>query len=725
MSTRSLGSLTLDLIARVGGFTQGMDQAARVAASRLKAIEDSAYKTGKAIGTALRVGAGIVATQASAAAAAIGVAINRMDELSKASARAQLPIEDFTELEYAGRLSDVAMSDLVSTFGRLARSQQAALKDTSAQAAAFKQMGVEVKNADGSLRGSKEIFYDLADAYQKFKGSPEALAAGQQIFGKSFQNLIPLLKDGSQGLRDMAAEANELGLVFDQEAGSNAEAFNDNLTRMKELLSGLAIIAASEVLPKLLDITDAMVDWVKESKNAQRISDAFSVSFDVLSIAIQGASVAWEILKLNIGSSIQAFLGAKDALIGLHEAAVNIATLGLADGSVSSGLNRAGAAVTNTASLIKSNMDDAYKSVRESMAGIMRTLNGEGVIAGGRRNSRRSSLEFESPDPSGGSNGRARQQVDKLQQSYERLMASMSERIALFGKEGEAAKIAYQIENTELKSLTDEQKRALMAHAERIDAMEREKKIQDEVAEARRRESEELRAWKQQISDLLADYEFEYELLKMTNDQREIAIALRRANVEAMSEEEQMIAEAIKRNQELARSQADTISAMDSVRNAGADFLVDFTSGAKSFKDSMMDALDSIHRRILQMIAEKLMDQLFGAQGTTGGGAAGGWMSNIFGAMFGGGRASGGVVKPWSMYEVNEYGMEGLTVGGRDYLLTGSQGGFITPTQNIRGGGLNQTVNVTIAGRPDARTPEQIARAVGRESQRGMARTGG
>ena len=37
---------------------------------------------------------------------------------------------------------------------------------------------------------------------------------------------------------------------------------------------------------------------------------------------------------------------------------------------------------------------------------------------------------------------------------------------------------------------------------------------------------------------------------------------------------------------------------------------------------------------------------------------------------------------------------------------------------------LNQSVNVTIAGRPDRRTPEQIARASGREASRALARTG-
>ena len=38
MATRSLGTLTLDLIARIGGFEQGMDKAGRVTEKRMKEL---------------------------------------------------------------------------------------------------------------------------------------------------------------------------------------------------------------------------------------------------------------------------------------------------------------------------------------------------------------------------------------------------------------------------------------------------------------------------------------------------------------------------------------------------------------------------------------------------------------------------------------------------------------------------------------------------------------
>lgn len=58
MANRSLGTLTLDLVAKIGGFTQSMNQAAQVVDNRMKSIQDSADKAKKALGSvfALTVG---------------------------------------------------------------------------------------------------------------------------------------------------------------------------------------------------------------------------------------------------------------------------------------------------------------------------------------------------------------------------------------------------------------------------------------------------------------------------------------------------------------------------------------------------------------------------------------------------------------------------------------------------------------------------------------------
>ncbi|OJX04574.1 MAG: hypothetical protein BGO72_21415 [Burkholderiales bacterium 70-64] len=249
----SLGTIVVDLLARTGSFETDTKRAAKLAQQRAKEIDEAFEKAGKAVGLAL---AGI----ATAAAIAFKSTIDRMDELSKAAARASMPTEDFSRLAYAADLADVSMQDLQGSMGKLAKAQGDAAQGAAEQERAFKALGIAYKNADGSLRGTKDVFFDFADKFRKFQGSPEIVTLGMTIFGRSFQTLIPLLKDGAQGLKDAGAEADAFGVTVSTRAGLQAEAFNDSITRLTKAIEGLKIELVQGLLPGLLDVTQRFLD---------------------------------------------------------------------------------------------------------------------------------------------------------------------------------------------------------------------------------------------------------------------------------------------------------------------------------------------------------------------------------------------------------------------------------------------------------------------------------
>src|SRR5690606_22415134 len=197
MASRSLGTLTVDLVAKTGGFEQGMTRAARITDKRMKDIERRVKAAGLVLGAARAAGA-------TAAVHQLRSAIDNMDDLSKAAQRVSLPTEQFSALVYAGKLADVEVNTLVTSLGRLTKAQADAERSTSEQARTFDALGIATKDAEGNLRSSLDVLYDFADAFKRQEGSPEIVAAGIKIFGRSFQNLIPLIKDGSQGLKDAA-----------------------------------------------------------------------------------------------------------------------------------------------------------------------------------------------------------------------------------------------------------------------------------------------------------------------------------------------------------------------------------------------------------------------------------------------------------------------------------------------------------------------------------------
>ena len=112
--SRSLGTLTVDLVAKIAGFEQGMNKAERELDKRAKRMNDVAKKIGAGIGAAITVGLAASA----ALATGLKMSIDRMDELSKAAQRASLPTEQFTQLAYAGDLADVSMEELTKSLGK-------------------------------------------------------------------------------------------------------------------------------------------------------------------------------------------------------------------------------------------------------------------------------------------------------------------------------------------------------------------------------------------------------------------------------------------------------------------------------------------------------------------------------------------------------------------------------------------------------------------------------
>lgn len=239
---------SLDRLSTEGKKTERVNDSLNSSMGRLKygasQVETAISRLGKTIGFTL-------AGSATAAAFAFRSTVNRMDELSKAAQRASMNTEAFSKLAYAADLADVGMQDLQRSMGRLAKAQDDASRGTRQYARAFEVLGIAYKNTDGTLRDTQSVFADFADRFEEFQGSPEIVALGMTLFGESFQNLIPLLKDGSRGLKEAGDEAERFGVVVSTEAGRRAEAFNDNLTRLTKSVEGLKFELFSGLIPQL------------------------------------------------------------------------------------------------------------------------------------------------------------------------------------------------------------------------------------------------------------------------------------------------------------------------------------------------------------------------------------------------------------------------------------------------------------------------------------------
>ncbi|EIK67649.1 phage tail tape measure protein, lambda family [Pseudomonas synxantha BG33R] len=149
-------------------------------------------------------------------------------------------------------------------------------------------------------------------------------------------------------------------------------------------------------------------------------------------------------------------------------------------------------------------------------------------------------------------------------------------------------------------------------------------------------------------------------------------------------------------------------NAFSSMEDAVASFV---TNGKFSFADFTKSILADMARIATRQAASGLLSGLAGTAigAWFGGGSAAGAGAGSFGSSIGSalveGRASGGPVDPNTLYEVNEKGPELFSQGGRSYLMTGAQGGSVTPLMTggssimaaAGGGGGGNTYNFPVS----------------------------
>lgn len=721
MASRGLGTLTLDLIARIGGFERGMDKAARTADKRMREIERSAKRMGAFLGTAMLAGL-------SGAAVAISKTIDGIDELRDSSIRLGIGVETLSAFRYAAQQTGTDIEALGRGFKILAKNMADALNPKSSQAQVFDALGIKVTDATGKLKQFEQIIPEIADKFRQLEDGTTKAALAQELFGKSGLELVEFLNQGGAGIQQLTDRARELGLVIDQDTANAADQFNDTLADLKATMAGLTAQVAAELLPRLIELAQWAVDFVKDGSNARKIAEEIASAFDILTSA---AGIVWKTLQTlgaatrGVTSDMTAFLLTMQAVgkartfqFGDAQELMEQARLARQMASEQSAAiekiwtaaeGRRGPSFANVRGGVQSTEDGQLNrgALNNALGGIRPTRGGGG--------SRKSSGKSD-----------AQREAEQLQAAYDRMNDSLSEQIALFGQDGEAAKLRYELENGELAKLSPLQKDALMQQAQKLDLMRAEKAEQETLDKLTQDREDAVNRGIEQAADVIEDMEFELRLLGLSNDEREREIALRYAGAGATEAQRKAIID-LSNEMVVARREAEF---WEEVQGQLSDAFVDLASGAKSLKDVVTDFFDALAQYIMRAIAEQWAQKIADLfkSNTTGAAASGSgggwaWVGSALGALFGGGRASGGPVQSGMVYRVNENGPELLSVGGRDYLMMGSQAGKVTPNDKLRsGGGVTQVNNFSFAAPTDPRTQMQMASRVAFETRRAQSR---
>lgn len=162
----------------------------------------------------------------------------------------------------------------------------------SANDKAAKNLGVAYRDSKGNLLSSQQVLFNLAD---KFKGMPAGIdrtALAIKTFGRAGTGMLPILQQGSAGLKEMYANADKLGLTMSGKDLKAASEYTVNMKQMHATIQGLQLSIGRDLIPKITsfmyvvrDVTLKVTSFIKTHQTLIKILAVAAATF----IAVYGA----------------------------------------------------------------------------------------------------------------------------------------------------------------------------------------------------------------------------------------------------------------------------------------------------------------------------------------------------------------------------------------------------------------------------------------------------
>lgn len=187
--------------------------------------------------------------------------------------------ERFQELSFAAKLTGSSAETLGGALQKMQINVGAATAGSKELKEMFKGLGINIKDASGKLKSSDALFDTFVDRISKIKDPSLQAQAAVKIFGKSATELLPLIRGGGAGIKEMADEARRLGLVISDSAVREGETFGDTLDTLHAALSGVGNTIGSSLVPQLNKLGTQLIETiVKYRPQIEAFATAFAAN---------------------------------------------------------------------------------------------------------------------------------------------------------------------------------------------------------------------------------------------------------------------------------------------------------------------------------------------------------------------------------------------------------------------------------------------------------------
>jgi hypothetical protein len=231
----------------------------------------------------------IKAMGAAAIAAAASIALltkksfDYIDTLGKTASRTGIATETLQAFQLAAIESGTTVEQTQKGLEKFARSIGDAGRGLKTQVDIFSDLGVTLKNTDGSLKSFETILEGVAEGLGELGSEAERATALANLFGRAGIQFSEIFRDGADGLEEFTRRANDLGIILDDKTIRGVEQFNDTMSVVKLQVGAVVNNITAAFVPALQFLAEELKNVIKDSKNT---AEGFDTMGQLIAVSI-------------------------------------------------------------------------------------------------------------------------------------------------------------------------------------------------------------------------------------------------------------------------------------------------------------------------------------------------------------------------------------------------------------------------------------------------------
>lgn len=352
----------MDLVAKIsldsGDYEKNVDSAKSSFSGLGTSIANGAKTIGKVAVGAFTAISGAIAGATGALISNAKETAEYADNIDKMSQKMGFTTDAFQEWDFIMQHNG---SSIEAVKGSIIKLDKALESDTDA----WERLGLSQEELLNM--SSEEKFEATVKALQGVTDEVEKAQLAQEVFGKSYQEMMPLLNSSAEDVEAMKQQVHDLGGVMSEDAVKAGAQFQDSLQNLQTAFTGAKNNLMGEFLPSLSTVMDGLSALISGDESGigkitQGIEDFASKLNEKLPTVIHTAG---QILNSLISALPQAFDAIASQLPSILEQAIPTvinAVVGLAD-AVIKALPQLLSAIQSNIGVITSGLSKIIKSI--------------------------------------------------------------------------------------------------------------------------------------------------------------------------------------------------------------------------------------------------------------------------------------------------------------------------------------------------------------------------